>query len=317
MGTPELSAIGLQALLDSDFFDICAVVTKKDLPAGRNMKIHKSAVKVLTEKYNEERKINIPILQPEKLKDIKEEIKNINPELIIVIAYGKILSSEILNIPKYGCVNIHASLLPKYRGSSCIPAPILNGDEVSGITIMKMDEGMDTGPIIKKLEVKLSRDETSSSLMDKIIELSKKNLVSTLEEYIKGNIIPQIQDESLASYVKMIQKEDGHLDFKNESAQEIERKIRAYSPWPGTYAFIERDTLPKGKILFKILQVSPNFIEAPQVESGEIFRQDNNLAIKCQDQAIIIEKLQLEGKKPMLAPDFLQGNSWVIGKTLK
>lgn len=317
MGTPELSAVGLKTLLDSDFFDICAVITKKDTPAGRNMQVHKSAVKILTEKYNKENEKNIPILQPEKLKDVKEQIKEINPELIVVIAYGKILSSEILNIPKYGCVNVHASLLPRYRGASCVPAPILNGDELSGITIMKMDEGMDTGPIIKKLEIKLGDDETGASLMEKIIKLSEESLVPTLIEYLEGNIKPQEQDESLATYVKMIKKGDGRLDFKNENAEVIERKVRAYYPWPGTYAFIEKDSLPKNKILFKILQVSNNFIEAPQVETGKIFLQDNNLAIKCQDQAIIIEKLQLEGKKPMLAQDFLQGNSWVIGKNLK
>ncbi len=317
MGTPELSAVGLKTLLDSDFFDICAVITKKDTPAGRNMQVHKSAVKVLTEKYNQDNKKNIPVLQPEKLKDIKEQIKEINPELIVVIAYGKILSSETLNIPKYGCVNVHASLLPKYRGASCVPAPILNGDELSGITIMKMDEGMDTGPIIKKLEIKLSDDETSTSLMEKIIKLSEENLVPTLIEYLEGNIKPQEQDESLASYVEMIEKEDGHLDFKNESAEVIERRVRAYYPWPGTYAFIEKDSLPKDKILFKILQVSNNFINAPQAEAGKIFLQDNNLAIGCQDKAIIIERLQLEGKKPMSAQDFLQGNNWVIGKVLK
>ncbi len=306
MGTAELSARALQTLLDSDFFDICAVVTKKDKAVGRKMQIQKSAVKILAEKH----KIAV-------IENKAEEIKKLNPELIVVIAYGKILSSKILNIPKYGCVNVHASLLPKYRGASCIPAPILNADEFSGISIMKMDEGMDTGPIIEKIKIKLSDKETALSLMNKIIELTEKNLVPILQEYLKGNIEIKEQDNSLASYVKMIKKEDGHLDFKNEKAEMIERKVRAYYPWPGTYSFIEKDNLQKNKILFKILQLSDNFIEAPEVESAEIFLKENQVAVKCQDQAVIIEKMQLEGKKAVLAVDFLKGNNWIVGKKLK
>jgi methionyl-tRNA formyltransferase len=296
------------------------VVTKKDTPAGRNMQVHKSAVKILIEKYNLENEKNIPILQPEKLKDIKEQIKEINPELIVVIAYGKILSSEILNIPKYGCVNVHASLLPKYRGASCVPAPILNGDELSGITIMKMDEGMDTGPIIKKLEIKLGDDKTSASLMEKIIKLSEESLVPTLMEYLEGNIKPQEQDESSATYVKMIKKEDGRLDFKNEKAEVIERKVRAYYPWPGTYAFIEKDDSkgsPKNKLLFKIQKSEQEFLEAPQKLPGEVFIENGVLWIKAKDLAISPTIVQLEGKKALSSADFIKGNSWIVGKILE
>jgi methionyl-tRNA formyltransferase len=306
MGTPELSARALQTLLDSDFFDICAVVSKKDKAVGRKMQIQKSAVKILAEKHK------IPVIE-----NLVEEIEKFNPELIVVIAYGKILSSKILKIPEYGCVNVHASLLPKYRGASCISAPILNGDEFSGISVMKMDENMDTGPIIEKIKIKLSDKETGLSLMNKIIELTEKNLVPVLQEYIKGNIQAKEQDNSLASYVKMTEKEDGHLDFENEKAETIERKVRAYHPWPGTYSFIEKNNLQKNKISFKILQLGVNFIEAPEIESAEIFLKENRIAVKCQDKAVIIEKMQLEGKKAMLAPDFLKGNSWIIGKKLK
>jgi len=311
MGTPQLAAIGLQALLDSDFFNISAVVTQQDKSSGRNMRITKSAVKILAEKNN------LKILQPHKLKEIIEDIKEIKPDLIIVIAYGKILSEEILSIPKYGCLNVHGSLLPKHRGASCLQGAILSGDKKSGITIMKMDKGMDTGDIIKKIEIELEDQETSASLMEKIQELTSKNLTSTIQDYLKGKIKLQPQNNAEASYVQMIKKEDGHLNFEKDTALEIERKIRAYFPWPGSYAFIEKNDLPKTKILFKILKSNNNFIGDESHQPGAIFLKDNLLLVKCIDKALIIEKLQLEGKKPMEAKEFLKGNDWVIGKTLQ
>ena len=316
MGTPELAASGLKALLTSDFFDISTVVTKVDSCSGRNMQINKSAVKLLVEKHKTETGSDIQILQPEKIKDILEDIKKIESELIVVIAYGKILPKEILEIPKYGCINIHASLLPKYRGSSCIQGPLLNGDKVSGITIMKMDEGMDTGDIIKQLEIELDETETAETLMKKTIELASKNIASIIQEYSEGNLIPQKQNETEATYVKMIKKEEGHLDFKNDSAEIIERKIRAYYPWPGTYAFVSKD-LPKDKLLFKIQESRQEFIANKDYLPGQIFEHNNNLAIMCKDLAILPTKVQLEGKKAISSADFLKGNSWIIGKILE
>lgn len=320
MGTPELAAVGLKALLKSGFFDINAVVTKVDSCSGRNMQINKSAVKILTEESNQENGNNIKILQAQKIRDVLEDIKNINPELIVVIAYGKILPPEILEIPKYGCINIHASLLPKYRGSACIQGALLNGDSKSGITIMKMDEGMDTGDIIKQLEIELDKNETAETLMKKTIELSSKNISSTILDYIGGKLILQKQDETQAVYVKMIKKEDGYLDFKNDRAEIIERKIRAYCPWPGTYAFVEKDrgeNLPKAKLLFKIQESEADFVNGGTCLPGQIFNHNGNLAIMCKDLAILPLKVQLEGKKAMSSADFIKGNSWIIGKILK
>jgi len=311
MGTPQLAAIGLQALLDSDFFNISAVVTQQDKSSGRNMRITKSAVKILAEENN------LKILQPHKLKEIIKDIKEIKPDLIIVIAYGKILSEEILNIPKYGCINVHGSLLPKHRGASCLQGAILSGDKESGITIMKMDKGMDTGDIIKKIEIELEDQETSASLMEKIQELTSENLVRAIKDYLDGIIKPKPQNESEASSVRIISKEDGHLNFEKDTALEIERKIRAYFPWPGSYAFIEKNDLPKTKILFKILKSNNNFIEDKSHQPGALFLRDGFLLVKCNDQALIIEKLQLEGKKPMEAKEFLKGNNWIIGKILQ
>lgn len=319
MGTPELAGAGLKTLLASDFFDIKAVITKTDTQAGRNLKIQKPAVKLELEKYFLENNLSdeIKVFQPQKIKEIEKEIKELQPDLIVVIAYGKILPPEILNIPKYGCINVHASLLPKYRGASCVYAPILNGDEASGITIMKMDEGMDTGPIIKKIEVKLDPQETGPSLLEKIIKLTQENLVAVLLDYINGKIEPQAQDENQASYVKLIKKEDGHLSFSHDSAQVIEKKIRAYDVWPQTWAWIEKDDLPKRKLLFKILKSEQKFIPAENYQAGEIFLDNGVLAIKARDWAIVPTMVQLEGKKPLPIKDFLQGNNWVIGKILE
>jgi len=308
MGTPPLAALGLKKLLESDFFSVAALITQKDKAAGRKLEIVKPATKILAEQRN------IKVLQPEKIKEAIDDIKAINPDLIVVIAYGKILPPEILNIPKYGCINVHASLLPKHRGASCIPNTILAGDKYGGITIMKMDQGMDTGPIIKKAEVELEEAENSSTLMDKIMKLTTENLENTLKEYLEGKIQEKEQDHSQASYSPMIKKEDGHLKMKEESAVTIERKIRAYHPWPQTYGYL---SLPKKKILIKILEVDNNFLEAKDKASGEFFLDNKNLAIKAQDKVLIIKRLQLEGKKAIEASEFIKGNSWIAGKILE
>ncbi len=310
MGTPELAAVGLQALIDDGHFDIELVITQADKAVGRNLKINQPAVKILAEKNN------IKVIQPLKIKETTEIIKEIAPDLIVVIAYGKIIPKDILDSPKYGCINVHGSLLPKYRGSACIQATILNGDPQGGITIMKMDETMDTGDIIRKISVNLEKEETSYSLMEKIKKISQENLAQTILDFIKGKIKSEKQNDSLATYVKMIKKEDGHLNF-NESAEIIERKIRAYFPWPGTFAFIEKEGLPKKEILFKILKADEIIDKNEKLENGQLVKLDQKIGVVCQDKILVIDQLQLEGKRASSSEDFLKGNSWVLGKILK
>ena len=308
MGTPELASIGLKTLLESDFFDISLVVSQEDKSVGRGLKIIETPVKQVAKEFNKE------TVQPKKIKEITERIKNEKPDLIVVIAYGKIIPKEILEIPTYGCINVHGSLLPKYRGSSCIQATILNGDEEGGITIMKMDEKMDTGDMIKRISTKIDEDETSKSLMEKIKVLTKENLVEVLKDYIDNKLEIEKQNEEEASYVKMINKEDGVLRFNEEAAINIERKVRAYFPWPGTYAYIK--DLQKKQILFKLLKLSKEAIEDKDHNPGELFLKDNKLFVKCKDRAIEIKTLQLEGKKAMDANEFLKGNSWILEEGL-
>ncbi|HPT08717.1 MAG TPA: methionyl-tRNA formyltransferase [bacterium] len=308
MGTPELAKSGLQALLLDDSFLIQAVISQADKSSGRNLNIQKTPVKIIALENN------LLIYQPGKIKEIIKEISDLQPDLIVVIAYGKILPKEILDIPTYGCINVHASLLPKYRGSSCIANPILEGDKVSGITIMKMDENMDTGDIIKQIEISLDEDETSKTLLDKIIRVTHDNLAKILKDYVNNNLKPFSQDNSKATYVKMIKKEDGHLNF-NETAEIIERKIRAYFPWPGTYSFLKKDDLSNNKLLFKILKSEKTLIPS-DAPIGQLFLDNNRLVVKCSDYGLVLSEVQLEGKKPMTTNEFLKGNAWIIGKIL-
>lgn len=310
MGTPELAAVGLQSLIDDGRFDIVLSITQADKAVGRNLQINKTPVKILAEKNN------IKVIQPLKIKEVAEIIEEIKPDLIVVIAYGKIIPKNILESPKYGCINVHGSLLPKYRGSACIQATILNGDPQGGITIMKMDENMDTGDIIKKISLDLEKEETSKSLMEKIKKISQENLAQTIIDFIEEKIEIEKQDDSLATYVKMIKKEDGHLNF-NELAEIIERKIRAYFPWPGTFAFIEKEVLPKKEILFKILKASEIVDKKENLENGQLVKIGKKIGVSCQNKILVIDQLQLEGKKASGSEDFLKGNSWVLGKILK
>ena len=309
MGTPELAAVGLQALLNDEDFDIRAVITQADKNAGRDLKIMKSPVKLLAEKYK------LRIEQPNKLSEDIPIINEIAPDLIVVIAYGKILPKTILDIPKYACINVHASLLPKYRGSSCISAPILNGDKISGISIMRMDENMDTGPIIEQKEIVLDEDETAITLSEKIKKTIADNLNRSLKEYIiNGKSVKQ--EDDLATYVKMTKKEDGHIDT-NDTAEMLERKIRAYTPWPGTYGFINKDNLSKDKLLFKIIKSKKKIINDTIHQVGELFLEENNLVLKCLNAGLVLEEVQIAGKKAMNTEELLKGNSWIIGKILE
>ena len=240
-----------------------------------------------------------------------DKIKVFKPDAILVIAYAQIIPEKILSIPKYGCINVHGSLLPKYRGASCIQAPILNGDKETGITIMKMDKGLDTGPIIKQEKIDIDEKETSESLSKKLSLLGSKILIPVLLEYIEGKITPKNQDEKMASYVKIIKKNDGHIDWL-KSNTEIERLIRAMQPWPIAYSLIDKEDLKK----INIFESEKLLIKEKSLKPGQIFLFNNELAIKCGVNALIIKKLQLSGKKLISGHEFINGYMSYIGKLL-
>lgn len=300
MGTPDFAVPGLKALFEDDRFEIVAVVTQKDKPVGRNHDLVFPAVKKAA------LELNVPVLQPNRIKNIASKLKSLEPDFIVVIAYGQILNEDILNTPKIACVNVHASLLPKYRGSACLQAPILNGDDKTGVTIMLMAKGLDTGDILRQGEISLKGDESLEFVHDTLSQLGASILGGTLIDFADKKINPIKQDESLSSYVKEIDKKDGKIEWNNE-ASAIERKLRAFTPWPGAFTYLEGKLIKIIKA--KVLENNDNTLKI-----GQIFLENKYLAIKCGQNAILILELQLEGKKIMTSESFLAGHQGIIGK---
>lgn len=310
-GTPEFSAIILEKLIAAGYAP-AAIVCNPDELIGKKQIFISSPVKQLIIHYELEIKDKIKIFQPAtkaELLAISDKLRAIKPDLAIVAAYGKIIPEEILNIPSCGFINVHPSLLPKYRGASPIQYAILNGDKETGVTVIKLDEEMDHGPILAISELQIANSKIAySELSKKLAELGAELLIETIPYYVSGKIKPAEQNHSKETYTKIIKKEDGKIDWK-KSAREIERMTRAYYPWPSAW------TNRNEKIL-KIIEaeVSENKNER---QIGEIFLDNNQLSVKCGDGNLVIKKLQLEGGKILAAKDFLNGHKDFIGSILK
>lgn len=303
MGTPEFAVPGLKSLLNDSRFEIKAVFTQADKKIGRQQILSEPPIKKLSKEYN------IPTYQPLKIREGLETIIKLQPDLIIVIAYGQIIPQSILDIPKYTCINIHASLLPKYRGAACINAPLLNGDKESGISIMQMDANLDTGPIIRQEKVILDPQENLNTLSNKLSILGSKILPETLIKFINKEISLSPQNNNQSSYIGLLSKQDGLIDW-HKPAKEIERMVRALNPWPGTY------TRYKGKTL-KIISVNHEIIETEKYKIGEVFEYQKYLAIKTGQNALLILTLQIEGAKKISSKDFFNGHKDIISSILK
>ena len=302
MGTPDFSLPAFLSLIDQ--VSIVAVVTQPDKKVGRKQEVTQSSVKKVALANK------IEVFQPEKIKgndEFIQQIKDLQPDLIIVVAYGFILPQEILDIPKYGVINIHASLLPKYRGASPIQAAILNGDKETGVSIMLIDDKMDTGPILSEESIAINNNDDFISMHDKLAQLGAELLIDTLPRYISGEIKPAAQNEAEATYCKILTKEDGKIDWI-KSAEEIDRQIRAFTPWPGAW------TIWNGKSL-KVLMSKVLMSESRKV--GEVYKSKDGLAVACGQDSLEILELQMEGKKPMNAKEFLNGYPGVVGAILK
>lgn len=302
IGTPDFAVPSLKSLIKDDFFDIVAVITQPDKPVGRKQIVTPPLVKI------EAQKNNIPVLQPKSIKDIKSEIQKLKPDIIVVVAYSQIMPKNILDIPKYGCINVHGSLLPKYRGASCIQGAILNGEKESGVTIMKMDTGLDTGPVLAQKSILTKETWTAGDLYNKIAVLGAEILLKTLKGYVADEIKPVLQDNSQASYTKKLTKLEAKIDWSRD-ATFIARFVRAMNPWPIAYANLHSKSI-------KIIEVDNDIIKINKYKVGEVFLHEKNLAIQCGKDAIIVNKLQLEGKKVLTSQEFLKGNADVIGTIL-
>ncbi len=287
-GTQEFGKGILDALIKSNNFEIVGVFTQPDRPVGRNQEIQKSPVKILAEDHN------LKIFQPESLKNY--EMPNLGADLNIVCQYGLIIPQTVLDSAKHGSINIHTSLLPKYRGASPIQSAILNGEKETGVTIMLMDSKMDHGPILAQEKVTISPDDTYQTLSEKMLPVANELLLKTINGYLEGKIIPQEQNHEEATLCKMFTREDGQIDF-NKSAAEIYNQFRGLTPWPGIYTFFEDKRV-------KLLDIKP--IDK-KVELGKFVAEDGKLFIGCTKGSIEVFKIQPEGKNAMTAEAFING----------
>ena len=305
MGTPDFSVPTLEALVASEH-EVAAVVTQPDKPKGRGKEIHMSPVKECALQHN------IPVYQPVRARDeaFVEEMRTLKPDAMVVIAFGQILPKSLLDLPKYGCVNIHASLLPKYRGAAPIQWAVINGDEETGITTMMMDVEMDTGDMLEKTVVKLDPEETGGSLFDRLSLLGGDLILSTLSKLEKGEITPVPQDHEKATYVKKISKSMGDIDWTMDAVS-IERLVRGLNPWPSAF------TRWNGKML-KIWEAK--VLPDPDVKlpcGSVISASDEGLKIQTGAGVLCVTSLQLEGKKRMDTAAFLRGYQVAAGSMME
>lgn len=304
MGTPDFAVNTLQALIDSDH-EIIGVVTQPDKPKGRGKKMQFTPVKELAAAYD------IPVYQPVKVREeaFIAKLKEMEPDIIIVAAFGQILPEEILSLPKYGCINVHASLLPKYRGAAPIQWCILNGEKETGVTIMYMEKGLDTGDMIAKVRVPIDDMDTGDSLHDKLAAAGAELLIGTLPAIEAGEIIREKQDDGASSYAKMLTKDMGHIDF-TETALTISRLIRGMYAWPGAFTCFQGKTL-------KIYEADIVSCGEEAAKPGQVIAVDKkSFTVACGEGALRILNLQLEGKKRMDTSAFLLGNTVCAGDML-
>lgn len=291
MGSPAFALPALRRLAEQ--YPIVGVVTQPDRPAGRGQLLTPPPVKELAIS------LGIPVIQPNRLRDpaAMESLAGWKPDLIVVAAFGQILRQNVLDMPAYGCINVHASLLPRWRGAAPIQAAILHGDPETGVTMMKMDAGVDSGPLLAQKAIPINPDDTAESLSARLAEVGADLLVETLPGYLEGKIVPQPQDESQATRAPLIKKEDGLLDF-NRPALELERKVRAFNPWPGSF-FIWQGAP------FKVLRAHVN--AAFSVKAGKAEIIDKLPAVGTIDGSLVLDMVQPAGKKPMTGDVFIRG----------
>ena len=313
MGTPDFAKESLECLYNAGY-KIIGVVTNPDKPKGRGMKMIASPVKEFALEKN------LKIYQPIKVRkniEFIEEMKSLNPDVICVVAYGKILPEEILNIPEKGCINVHGSLLPKYRGAAPIQWAVLNGDKTTGVTTMYMDKGMDTGDMILKEEVEIGDDETTGELWDRLSKIGGELLVKTLKEIEKGTA-PRIKQGEDYSMAPMLDKSMSEINFDEMTAVEIKNLVRGLNPIMGAYTVINNKKLKFWKVQAYDLETFKNKglnIEISNKKDGEIILADskNGLYIKAKDGIIKVLEIQAENAKRMNVQDFLRGNNIEVG----
>jgi methionyl-tRNA formyltransferase len=330
MGTADLSCASLEKLAGDKYFSVVAVVTQPDKPKGRELKLTPSPVKILAEK------LKLPVLQPLKARDEKfiAELRELKPGLMVVVAYGQILPQAILDLPPHGCLNVHTSLLPKYRGAAPIQWAIANGEPETGVTIMKMDAGLDTGPILSTCRTPILPEDDSQILHDRLAQLGAELLVETIPAYVAGTILPQPQPAEGSSYAAKIKKEDGQIDWSKPAGQ-IWNRIRAFMPWPGALTFLPDQTLvgrASSRAGTEISQTErlagslapPQLLKIWKAEVAEksgawgivLSADKTGIVVGCGENTLRILELQREGGKRISAEQFLAGSPLKAGLRL-
>lgn len=313
MGTPDFSVGTLEAVAAAGH-EIVGVVTQPDKQRGRGKQVQPTPVKEAA------LRLELPVYQPVKVRDPEflGVLRELAPDVIVVVAFGQIIPPAILDLPEYGCVNVHASLLPAYRGAAPIQWAVINGETESGVTTMQMDAGLDTGDMLMKIVVPLDPEETAGSLFDKLSSAGANLLVETLEKLEQRTLVPEKQpEESTTAYARMIRKEDGKIDWTRPAA-EIERLIRGMDPWPSAYTKLDGKTVKiwKARVIAiiggSLLEALPG--QEPKKHAGEIWAADETgIHVRTGDGILLIQELQIEGKKRMSVQDFLRGHKILPG----
>jgi methionyl-tRNA formyltransferase len=302
MGSPEFALPVLRNLAVQ--YPVVGVITQPDRPAGRGRVLTPPPIRILADE------LNLPVIQPRRLSE-PDAIQQINlwaPDLIVVVAFGQILRPSVLDLPQFGCINVHASLLPRWRGAAPIQAAILHGDEQTGITIMRMDPGIDTGPTLVQKSIQIAGEDTAGTLIAKLSEIGANLLMETLPPYLSGKLVSKTQDDSLATYAPMIKKEDGLLDF-TASAIDLDRKIRAFNPWPGAYTIL-------GSQFLKIHRA--HAVEVLSEPAGKKIIYQELPAITTGKGILVIDELQPAGRNILDGKAFLRGaRSWGLPLFIK
>ena len=307
MGTAELACASLQALGRAPGVQLVAVVSQPDKPRGRDLKVQPTPVKAAALASA------IPVLQPARARDAAfiEQLRQLQPDLIAVAAYGQILPQAILDLPRFGCLNVHTSLLPKYRGAAPIQWAILEGESETGVTIMKMDAGLDTGDILTQVTTPIAAADTAQALHDRLARLGGELLVSTIPDYVAGRITPRPQPKEGVSYARRLTKEDGRLDWSH-AARSLWNRVRAFTPWPGAFTFQQVEGKPR---LLKIWSAQVD--ETGSGQPGEVLRADKSgMVVACGEHALRILELQREGGRKLNAAEFLAGHDLPPGTLL-
>lgn len=308
MGTSDLSEKILGALIENEY-NIVGVFTKPDMKVGRKQIIEESLVKKMAQEKN------IPVFQPIKFNsDAVEELKTLKPDLVVVAAYGKIIPTAALEIPGFGSLNVHVSLLPKYRGPSPIQNALLSGEAETGVTIMMMDEGVDTGDILTQRKTPIDPSDTTGSLMEKMSLVGSELLLETIPLLIEGKIERKPQDQSQATLCQLIEREDGKI-FWTDSAQDIHNRYRALTPWPGIFTFWKNNSEIVRLKLISIALQKINPLEKHAV--GEVFELGSDIGVQTEDGIIILKEIQMEGKKTTDIKSFINGYPNFIGSILQ